>query len=73
MAVKTEEGIKVTESERIGSYLSFKVNKSRGEFVLLKDKGVGKGTVAIIIVAAVGLAAVSLVYIKKKKAEQHKE
>ena len=68
MAVKTEEGISVTESERIGSYLSFKVNKSRGEFVLLKDKGVGKGTVAIIIAAVVGLAAVSLVYIKKKKA-----
>ena len=68
VAVKTEEGIKITESERIGSYLSFKVNKSRGEFLLLKDKGVGKGTVAMIIAAAVGLAAVSLVYIKKKKA-----
>ena len=49
-------------------YNGTKVNKSRGEFVLLKDKGVGNGTVAIIIVAVVGLAAVSLVYIKKKKA-----
>ena len=67
MAVKTEEGIKVTESERIGSYLSFKVNKSRGEFVLLKDKGMSNERVGIIIAAVLGLALACWLYIKKKK------
>ena len=67
VAVKTEEGIKVTESERIGSYLSFKVNKSRGEFLLLKDKGMSKERVGIIIAAVLGLALAFGLYIKKKK------
>ena len=67
IAIKTEDGIKIVESERIGSYISFRVDRSRGEFLILKNSKESNMKVLI----AIGITAVLVLgcglYLRKKK------
>ena len=67
IAIKTEDGIKIVESERIGSYISFRVDRSRGEFLILKNSGESNMKVLI----AIGITAILVLgcglYLRKKK------
>lgn len=67
IAIKTEEGIKIVESERIGSYISFKADRSKGEFLILKNSGESNMKVLI----AIGITAILVLgcglYLRKKK------
>jgi hypothetical protein len=67
IAIKTEDGIKIVESERIGSYISFRVDRSKGEFLILKNSGESNMKVLI----AIGITAILVLgcglYLRKKK------
>ena len=67
IAIKTEDGIKIVESERIGSYISFRVDRSKGEFLILKNPKESNMKVLI----AIGITAVLVLgcglYLRKKK------
>ena len=67
IAIKTEDGIKIVESERIGSYISFRVDRSKGEFLILKNSKESNMKVLI----AIGITAVLVLgcglYLRKKK------
>ena len=65
IAIKSEEGIKIIESERIGSYISFKVDKSKGEFLIIKNPSTNKTIVAVIAVIVVIVLIVLGIRLKK--------
>lgn len=69
IAVKNEQGYEIVKSEKIGSYLSFNVTSSSGEFIILKSQETNVNQ--YIIFSVIGIIAI-IVFITFKKSHSKK-
>jgi len=64
IAVKNEQGYEIVKSEKIGSYLSFNVTSSSGEFIILKSQETN--VIKYIIFSLIGIIAIIIFIVFKK-------
>ena len=67
MALKTADGIEKTDTSKVGSYLSFKVNKAQGEIVLMKADTVNKYLILLSLIVTAAVIISGYIYYRKKK------
>ena len=66
VALKTENGLKKLETKKVGSYLSFKVDKAQGEFVLMKTSSLNPVLILLICLVVSSLGFAAFAYRKRK-------
>ena len=67
VAIKTDKGIEKIATTKVGSYLSFRVDKPQGEFVLIKIHTVNKYIIVLAFIAAATAIGLGYTYYKKKR------
>lgn len=67
VALKTADGIEKTDTSKVGSYLSFKVNKAQGEIVLMKADTVNKYLILLSLIVTAAVIISGYIYYRKKK------
>ena len=67
VAIKTDNGIEKIDTTKVGSYLSFKVDKGYGEIVLMKKNTFDKNVIILGFIVICALITFGYIYKKKRK------
>lgn len=67
VGIRTENGIIISDTVKVGSYLSFKVDSPQGEIVLIRTESMNKYIIILSFIAATAVIISGYLYYKKKK------